>query len=630
MTTAKKPSSSTLTSSSTSRPRLLLRKPAQPVILEESRAAAQIWLPEHLKKPSLKTELVIEQPKLELVEKPIRIWSDLDFPRRSIRPFIPKIDNQTDFQKVLKGVPTPERRRRILEALNLTEEQTIPYPSLDPKAPDFEMKFDMDKWLTDPRYVIESFMKIDTKEGGIVDFKLNLIQLAFLFNRTGRDVVLKARQHGITTLILALMLIDTMLHVARRAVIMTHTEEASTDLLDRAKRMYSHLPGIKPPLKRDTRKMIEFEGMQGSQLIIQVLKRSGKSETSRSGGAGRSKTIHFLLLSEPAFYEGVTEKDITGILEAVPAGDKGSVTIESTPNGVGGFFYKTCRAAKRPGTSRKFFQLPWYLNPEYDDGWYKIKRSDPHLSTEDDQGQRLWAQEYECDFLQSGANYFPTRYCVPTAVANTRIPKDPRGHSYPSNVFIYAEPVPGDYYVIGVDPAQGKKEGDFSSVTVISRTTRCEVAQIYGRIKPEPLAKLVWWVARKYNLAFVGVENEKNGMVVITKMMEWGYPNLFRYRNIYSLRAQGEGEAGWSSNAATRPVMLSKLREGLIKDTVHLAFPKRQEELEVFAVIDEKPQAPEGFNDDLVISAAIANRLLDFPEAMQRGEGGINLTTYGS
>ena len=132
-------------------------------------------------------------------------------------------------------------------------------------------------------------MMIDSKEDGIIPFKLNPVQVAFLFNRTGRDVLLKARQHGMTTLMLAYYLWDTMLNPARFTVIMTHEKEASQTLLARAKLMYNSIPKfLRPSLKHSTKDMMEFAGMQGSKIVIQVVKKTG--ERDKSGGTGRSKT----------------------------------------------------------------------------------------------------------------------------------------------------------------------------------------------------------------------------------------------------------------------------------------------------------------------------------------------------
>lgn len=560
----------------------------------------------------------------------IRIWSDLDFDVRNLRPFVPDIS-----EAELKKMNKEDARKRILDSLGLTEEMLIPYPSLDASDPGFMDKFNLELYMNDARYFIESFLRIDTKDEGIRPFKLNIVQLAFLFNRTGRDVILKARQHGLTTLMLAYYLWDTMLNHGKKTVIMTHEKEASQLLLARAKLMYDSIPDVlKPALKSNTKDRMEFEGMNGSQIIVQVIKKTGGGEKKdKSGGTGRSKTIHNLLLSEPAFYDGVEDKDLAGLLEAVPVGEGGSITIESTPNGVGGFYYKECNAAKRGKINRKFFNLPWYINPDYDHEWKREKQRERHLDPTTEDGRRLWGQEYECSFLQSQSNYFPLSICAPTSKYQKRIARDPRGTRYPNYIHIFQEPNPGELYVIGVDCAKGLEHGDFSSVTVVSRETRCEVAQIYGKIAPEALATLVNWIGKKYNHAFVGVENEGNGLVVVDRLLDpdrYDYPNLFFYRNIHSTKAGSEGTPGWSTNRKTRDLMLVTLRDNLRDDTLHLAFKDRQEELEQFTIIDGKPQAPKGEKDDLVMSAAIASMLLEFPETMRRSsEVELSIRSYG-
>lgn len=527
---------------------------------------------------------------------------------------------------------SPEiRKAKLLQALGLEDKHLFPYPTLDPNDPNFSQKFDFEKWMTDARYAIESFMRIDTKEQTIVPFKLNIVQLAFLFHRTGRDVLLKARQHGLTTFMLAYYLWQTITRPATRTVVVTHEKEASEALLARARLMYSSIPQfIRPALARDSKGILEFEGLQGSRFQIQILKRQADPE--KAGATGRSKTINNLLLSEPAFYAGFEDKDFLGLTQAVPEGESGSITVESTPNGVGGFFYDECESARQVEGDKKYFYLPWTINPAYDDEWKRKRQRERELNPKSEGGRRNWSQEYECDFLQSQNSFFPMEVWAPDASRGIRIKTDPSGEEYPWYAYIYIEPDPDDLYVVGADTAQGLDHGDYSSATVLSRKHRLEVAHLYGHIKPEKFAEALFWLGMKYNEAFLGVENAGSGMVTVHLLeKEFNYRNLFYYINEYSKKFQVSSSPGWSTNTATRDVMLAEMRRGLVEGNLILAFPKREHEMRTFRIYDGYAKAAPKKNDDTIISGAIANRLLDFPEAIRRDmDVEIEVRSYGT
>ena len=76
--------------------------------------------------------------------------------------------------------------------------------------------------------------------------------------------------------------------------------------------------------------------------------------------------------------------------------------------------------------------------------------------------------------------------------------------------------------------------------------------------------------------------------------------------------------------------MLAELREALVEGALELAFKWRQTEMEVFHINPKgKPEAPNGYNDDTVISAAITHRLLDFPDMLVEEDMELNVESFG-
>lgn len=235
---------------------------------------------------------------------------------------------------------------------------------------------------------IEDRFRIINKEGTEVPFSLNEVQKKYMELASGRDVILKARQQGFSSLILATFTADFLLKENSRSVIVADIADNAMELLDRVKayiRSYEMVTGTKVPLKYNSKYELFNEAMNSRYTI-------GTADNSEFG---RSKTITNLHLSEFAFYPN-PEKLFAGAMQAVP--ESGRVIIETTANGFNYFrsFWQECKAKERPFQAL-FFKASEFYTPEF------LERKQGEL-------KRLFKQEYpETDteaFLTSGELYF--------------------------------------------------------------------------------------------------------------------------------------------------------------------------------------------------------------------------------
>lgn len=204
----------------------------------------------------------------------------------------------------------------------------------------------------------------DDEEGVVLPFKPNRAQRRFLKRLHYRNVILKARQLGFTTLIAILFLDHAMFNADQRCGIIAHKlTDAETIFRDKVLFAYKNMPAAvrdSMPLKRESAEEILF-AHNNSSIRVATSMRSG--------------TIHRLHISELGKIAKENRKHareiVTGSLPAVP---KTAVAIiESTAEGQEGEFFNIASRAQRrfeagePPTLRQwsFHFFPWFEDEGY-------------------------------------------------------------------------------------------------------------------------------------------------------------------------------------------------------------------------------------------------------------------------
>ena len=178
-----------------------------------------------------------------------------------------------------------------------------------------------EKWISEQLYVLDK----DTRQ--YLPFYLNKIQQKFICEATGRDIILKARQQGFSSLILGIYTADFILKENSLNVIVADIADNAQDLLGRVKgyiQSYEEINKFKIPLKYNSKYELE-NAINGSRYII------GTAENTHFG---RSKTITNLHMSEAAFYNHLKELLAGAGTALVP---NGRFVIETTANGYNEF-----------------------------------------------------------------------------------------------------------------------------------------------------------------------------------------------------------------------------------------------------------------------------------------------------
>ncbi len=262
--------------------------------------------------------------------------------------------------------------------------------------------------MIDRRAFIENEFKIVDKEEKTVPFKLNVVQSKYHdmmlgdygFGLNGvREIILKARQEGMSSFILALFTVDFLMKPNSVSLCISHRTDSTKLLFKKVKFFidsYCQKRGWDPKdlLKTDNRGELENRS-NGAMFYI---------GTAGAKVGGRGGTASNVLFSEAAFYPDTDVLTAREIIEAtaqqVPQ-ESGMVFIESTANGYGNY-YQLEWARAREGDSN---YIPRFFSWEefYTDEWVEKKKLDF-------QDERMWKQEYprteEDAFISSGNPFF--------------------------------------------------------------------------------------------------------------------------------------------------------------------------------------------------------------------------------
>ncbi len=236
---------------------------------------------------------------------------------------------------------------------------------------------------------IESRLKIINKESEEVPFVLNDIQSKYLnHDATGRDIILKARQQGFSSVILGQFTADFLLKAHSFNVVVADIDDNAAGLLKRVKyyiQKYEEVKGVKVPLKYNSKTELYNEAMDTTYII----------GTAKNTEFGRSRTITNLHLSEAAFYPNL-EDLIAGAGQAVV--EQGRLIIETTANGFNYFktFWDECMLGVKP-YKPLFYKASDFYSPEF------LDRKRMELGKKFQQEYPNTAEEA---FLTSGDLYF--------------------------------------------------------------------------------------------------------------------------------------------------------------------------------------------------------------------------------
>lgn len=524
------------------------------------------------------------------------------------------------------------------------------------------------KDILKPRIFIPNFLKIRDKEGNIIPLKPKPAQVKLMETiekmesegKPVRVIILKARQVGFSTFIEGLAYNKASTQFNYNSYIIAHEDQATQNLYDMFKRYHNNMPTELMPMidtmnsrelefKNPTRDKVEFKRNPGLQSSI-------KLGSARNTGAGRSQTINFLHASEIGFWQDAKTL-MTGLLQTVPDTVNSYVFFESTANGVGGYFYDMWQQAERGENDFVTLFFAWFEEPTYTTKFQNKEEKDAFIQEvnycyKDHNGNDIHTEEY--DLIETfGVTYEQLNWRKKAIRNKCGGDIDQFRQEYPSSseeafissgrpkfsvsvlrkylkkvsepifkgIFegstlvekakgefeIWRMPIVGEYYVMGSDVAEGLIDGDYSVTYVLDNNLNL-CAKWRGHIDPDLFGDEIVKIAKMYNEAFVGVENNNHGLTTIKAITSKNeYFNVFYGKTYDKIADKVTQKVGWSTTPRTKPLMIDKLAEFIREKWVDMPDVDLVKECLTYIIEDNgATNAQISCNDDCVMAFGIA------------------------
>ena len=446
-------------------------------------------------------------------------------------------------------------------------------------------------------YFVDTYCKIyDATKGDWITFSLweDQVSAAESLVDNRLNVILKARQLGLTWLVLAYILWLMLFHPSVTILIFSRRETEAIYLLDkRLKGMYQRLP-----------EWMEVRTIISDSSHVWELS-NGSVAYAFPSTAGDSYTATLAFVDEADL---VPDLD-TLMLSVKPTIDAGGKMIllsranKDTPNSS---FKRLFKSAVQGENQWSPLFLSWFARPTRTIEWYEEQKNDFMSRTGSLDGlyEQYPATAEEALAPKSLNKRIPfewvNRCYVP--LQGTKSPALP-------HLVVYKDAQVAHSYVISADTAEGNPTSDDSSAHVLDANSLEEVAIQVGKFEPLSFAEHLIKLSEMYNGAKIMVERNNHGHAVIATIREKGKDDLL-LRGI-------DGKYGWATTSTSKAHMYSEgtalLKAGI--PTIH----SNSTFLQLVDIEGNTLKAPEGSFDDEAISYMLGLIAGSTPQAQTFG-----------
>jgi len=467
----------------------------------------------------------------------------------------------------------------------------------------------VDPRLKDKQWRISHLYYIRDKNGNKIQFKPNRAQLDFMGKAHTRNIILKSRQLGFTTLESVDMLDDVLFSKNFDAIQIAHTQDIAKNLFrSKIQFAWNSFP-LAELYQTSTDKANEIKFDFGDKTYSSIL-------VANSGRSGTYQRVHISEFAKLVKnFPGKADEVLTGTIPSVP--HHGRIDIESTAEGEFGEFHDMFWEAYNRGKptlstefKAHFYNWTWddneiekvtereieyaEINPEYKTfrkkkrsiynkvtkkqfvyyfmTWLSLSKSYSKLS------QEFPFTEVEA-FQASGHKHFDK-----DALAEMKLEEGKKEGDWT----IFEDYMTDGTYMMGADVSEGVGQDSSTAVVLKQNEKTLKVVATYNNnlIAPDIFAHELKRMGLRYGTALICPERNNHGHTTISKLKEI-YPNIYKEvdkRKDFEVRKTGVKikKYGWLTTLVTKPLMLSELKEAITNKLIEIPSKELVYELRTY------------------------------------------------
>lgn len=207
-----------------------------------------------------------------------------------------------------------------------------------------------------------ALLTINDAHRGAIPFEEwpHLVELAGEWAEGQSQVVLKARQVGVSWLLAAYALYRAQYQASSVVLVLSQGQAESYELARKVRSLWESLPArLQRPLTTDSAGELAWQG-GGRLLALPATQRAGRGYTAT------------LVVADEAAYHPWAQSNYAAYKPALDGG--GQFLAVSTANGATGFFHDLYWASAQGETPYEARFVPWYARPGRDEGWRERER----------------------------------------------------------------------------------------------------------------------------------------------------------------------------------------------------------------------------------------------------------------
>jgi hypothetical protein len=439
-------------------------------------------------------------------------------------------------------------------------------------------------------YFCDSYCQIlsDYGQGGNwVPFRLwpEQRRVAGLLQANRLVAVLKARQLGLTWLVMAYALWWMLFFPMATVLLFSRRDQEAVDLLVvRLRGLYERLPAF-----------LKVRGFT-TDNDHEVALANGSRALAFPTTAGDSYTATLAVVDEADLCPDLDQL-MRAVKPTIDAGGRMVLLSRSDKARPQSPFKRIYTAARQGQNDWLPIFLSWHARPDRDKAWYEAQRQDVLARTGslDDLAEQYPETDMEALAPRMLDKRIPAIWLSQCFTEQSPLELPPEAPAIPGlSVFVW--PISGHQYVIGADPAEGNPTSDDSALCVLDKESGQQMAELAGKFEPSVFADYAYQLALLFENAEVLVERNNHGHAVLLWLRDngWDVPLL----------SGSDGKPGWLSSSLGKTQLYDKCANACKNAEVRLHSFATYTQLT--SIDGSTLRAPDGQPDDRADAFALA------------------------